>query len=76
MDSNYEAQKQLARQRLATRREQARVERLLREGHPESRHSIRQLLVQLFRRSGRRREKRPAQESRSVDLAAAGKSRD
>ena len=57
MDSNYEAQRQFAKQRHDARLEQARVERLLREGHPGPRRSIGKFVLRLFRRTGHRREK-------------------
>jgi hypothetical protein len=48
MDSNYEAQKQLTRQRLSARREQASAERLLREGRPARLGGVKQFLMHLF----------------------------
>ena len=73
MDSNYEAQKQITKQRIAARHEQARAERLLREGYPAPRRGIGQFLLQLFRRPGHRREKKAAEASQSAELAVAGK---
>ncbi len=79
MDSNYEAQKQFTRQRLASRREQASAERLLREGRPARLGGLKQFLMHifartgLFHRSGRREEKRRAQQSSSARLAITGK---
>lgn len=73
MDSNYEAQSQLARQRIAARRKQAQAERLLRAGQPESRHGLQQLFLRLFQVFGRRRAQETAEPSRSTRLAIAGK---
>jgi len=70
MDSNYEAQKQFTRQRLAARREQAAAERMLREGRPARTGGFKQFLSYLlartghFRRSDRREEKKQEQKSR------------
>ena len=75
MNSNYEAQRQFAIQRLADRREQGRVERLLREGNPGPRHTVGHFLLQLFRRSGQRREKKSAEVPQSAELAVVGKGR-
>jgi hypothetical protein len=73
MDSNYEAQKQFTRQRLASRREQAAAERLLREGRPARMSVLKQFLVTLFRRPGSREERKRAQRSPSGALATIGK---
>ncbi|MFL7838892.1 MAG: hypothetical protein ACK2U5_19175 [Candidatus Promineifilaceae bacterium] len=64
MDSNYEAQKQFTRQRLAARREQAAAERILKEGRSPRTGGFKHFLVKLFRRSDRREEKKQEQKSR------------
>ena len=70
MDSNYEAQKQLTRQRLAARHEQAAAERALREGRSAQNGRLKQLLLYLFRQSERRGSK---QQKSSPRPAIAGK---
>ncbi len=73
MDSNYEAQSQFVRQRLATRREQAEAERLLREGRRGRLGGLKQFLMYLSRRSSRQRGKKHAQEAHSGVLATGRK---
>ena len=50
MDANYEAQKQLGRQRQAALLEQAATERTLRTGRPPRGAGLRVFLARLFRR--------------------------
>jgi hypothetical protein len=73
MDSNYEAQKQFTRQRLSARREHAAAERLLREGRPAGSGRLRNFLMRLFQRPGRREVQKREQQSSSVRLALTGK---
>ena len=75
MDSNYEAQKHLASQRLASRREQAAAERMLRNARPVRTGGLMQLFARLFQRSGQRKgEKLPQRELLSKPaIAGQGK---
>jgi hypothetical protein len=73
MDSNYEAQRELTKQRLAARREDGRVGRLLREGQPKPGRGLRGFLMQFWKRSGQRREKKATEAAQSAELAVAGK---
>lgn len=73
MDSNYEAQSQFTRQRLAARREQAAAERTLREGRPARSGRLKQFLVSLLRQAGSREKQKSVQESPPVALATSGK---
>ena len=73
MDSNYEAQKQLTRQRLAARHEQAAAERALRQGRSEQNSRLKQFFLSLFRRSGSPEKHTGAQKSPSARLAISGK---
>ena len=73
MDSNYEAQKQLTRQRLAARHEQAAAERALRQGRSEQNGRLKRFFLSLFRRS-RRPEKRTGERPLpSARIAISGK---
>ena len=75
MDSNYEGQSQIIKQQLATLREQAAVERQLRDARPARTELLMQLFARLFQRLGQRtREQRPQQEpSTKPAIAAHGK---
>lgn len=75
MDGNYEAQRQLARQRLVARREQAAAERLLRQGRPPRMHALKQFLATLFRRSGRQDAEKGERQASPARLATTGKSK-
>lgn len=61
MDSNYEAQRQLGRQRMAALQQQAASERLLRSARPSRTGRARQFFTRLLRRGkrGRRPEQQP-----------------
>jgi hypothetical protein len=69
MDSNYEAQRHLTRERLASRREQAAAERLLRQEGRGSGSGPRYFLVRLFQGLGQRDEQRGG---RQAPTAAQG----
>jgi hypothetical protein len=73
MDGNYEAQKHFTNQRLAARREQAAVERALREGRSAQNGRLKQFFLTLFRRSGSPEKHNAGKPAPSARLAISGK---
>jgi hypothetical protein len=71
MDSNYEAQKHLANQRLTTRRQQAMGEQLLRSSRPSRPGFLRRVFSRLFRHPACQRGE-PAREPKTRPAIEGG----
>jgi hypothetical protein len=69
LDGNYEAQREFARERLASRRAEAEAERGLRSDQPARLSGLKAFLGQLFRRTGARDEESRKGQSPRTRLA-------